>query len=1039
MARKFALALCLAWLMLPVTALGLGLGDMHTESALNEPFEARVILHSDRPAELRDLDVRLASPEAYDRAGILRSDALLNLRFEVRDDVQPPYIAITSRQPIREPFLSLLLEIGHPRGRLQREYTVLLDPPTMMPSERREARAPVTEPRPSAPAPQPERAEREPEPRERWTPPPPPEVAETEPEREPRPAEPVAEPAPERTEPAPRPRPVSPAEPPAPDVPDEYRVRRGDTLWELADRFAADEVATHQMMLAIFERNPEAFRDNINIMHEGAVLRVPSRSQASAYSLAEAAARIERDRLALRGDVPPEPATEVAETEEPRLELVAPGDAEDAEPEAIAPGVSEDIAAMSEAQLREALAAERARVEREREQREALESEVGTLREEVDALEQLIALGVDDIAAFEARLAEMQAEQDAIAEMTFIAEPVDGLAQDIAERQEQLALEAALAEQVTVDEEDVAAVDDDEVEAVAAVDEPAAPTTPVDEPSGGFMDDVTAALNNPMVLGGILGTIALLGLLAFQRRRRAGEQAALDDDDDMEPVEVAPSTNEEEDALFEDDPVDDEDDQQAAGDDADEDDDESDEKRAAADDLEDDPLAGDEDEDSFELPEGDDAASEGDDPASEADFHLSYGMYDEALEAVDRGLADAPDDEELKAKRLEILSAAGKQDEFLEGAREFSETHGTQGGLWAKIADMGRELAPGEALFSDDQESEEDPLLDFGEDSDASGEDEAAGEIDLSAEVESDDASETKAENGEDDADLDFDLSDFDSDDSAVADDDQDDSSKAADTSDDDDDGLAFDLDLDEAKGEEEKTGQSNDEAAADDAGSDDDLSFDMDDSSDSEAEEQKPDDDGYSLDVDDSDDSDLSFDTDDSSADTTDDDAGVSFDEEETAGADVGEEMPPLPDDDDDLEAYDEIQTRIDLARAYIGMDDTEGAQSVLEEVLQEGEERHKKQARDLLAEITGEAPDEKESPASSSSDDDASNDGVDVSGDEPLGEGDDIGTQLDLARAYVDMGDEDGAAKLIEQVLSEGNDEQKREAQALKEKLSS
>ena len=1014
MARKSALALCLAWLMLPATALGLGLGDIHTESALNEPFEARVILHSDRPAELRDLDVRLASREAYERAGIARSDALLNLRFEVRDDVQPPYIAISSRQPIREPFLSLLLEIGHPRGRLQREYTVLLDPPTMMPSERREARAPVSE-QPAPREAEPERAERAPEPRERWTPPPPPEVAET--EREAPPERRVEEAPRERAEPAPRPRPEPRAEPAAPDLPEEYTVRRGDTLWELADRFAADEVATHQMMLAIFERNPEAFRDNINLMHEGAVLRVPSRSQASAYSLAEAGARIERDRLAQRGEEPEAPA-EVAETEEPRLELVAPGEADDdAEPEAVAPGVAEDIAAMSEAELREALAAERVRVEREREQREALESEVGTLREEVEALEQLIALGVDDIAAFEARLAEIQGEQEAIAAMTFVADPAEELAVEMTALLERLAEEAALAE-AAADEEEAVAEDEDEVEAVAAVDEPAAPVTTADDPAGGFMDDVTAALSNPTVLAGLLGTAALLGLLAFRRRRQSEEATALEDDD-HEPVEVAPSTNEEEDALFEDEPR--ADDEMS---DSDEMDDSGDDDSALGSEdeseVDEDPFAGD-DEDGFDLPGDED--SDKDDPASEADFHLSYGMYDEALEAIDRGLADAPDDEELKAKRLEILSAAGKQDEFLEGARDFADTHGKQSSQWASIANMGRELAPGEALFSEDDDSDDsDELLDFGDDSDSSADNDKAGEVDLSAEADDD---ESKADDQDDDGDMDFDLGDFDTDSSDKdTDKDKSDEKSAAD----DDDGLAFDLDMDDDKDEEKREATSS--AAddddynldVDDSGSDDDLSFDMDDSGSDEKAGEASDDEAYSLDDEADAGGDLDFDIDESKSGA--DDA--------FSDVDAGEEIPDLP-GDDDLEEYDEIQTRIDLARAYIGMDDAEGAQSVLEEVLQEGEERHKKQARELLAEITGEAPDEKAGGNGSAGGD------VDVSGEEPLGEGDDIGTQLDLARAYVDMGDEDGASKLIEQVLSEGTDEQKSEAQALKDKLSS
>tara|TARA_R110002110_G_scaffold406421_1_gene626231 strand:- start:23722 stop:25950 length:2229 start_codon:yes stop_codon:yes gene_type:complete len=46
-------------------------------------------------------------------------------------------------------------------------------------------------------------------------------------------------------------------------------------------------------------------------------------------------------------------------------------------------------------------------------------------------------------------------------------------------------------------------------------------------------------------------------------------------------------------------------------------------------------------------------------------------------------------------------------------------------------------------------------------------------------------------------------------------------------------------------------------------------------------------------------------------------------------------------------------------------------------------------------------------------------------------------LSTKLDLARAYLDMGDEDGARQILEEVAAEGNDELKAEANALLERL--
>ncbi len=47
------------------------------------------------------------------------------------------------------------------------------------------------------------------------------------------------------------------------------------------------------------------------------------------------------------------------------------------------------------------------------------------------------------------------------------------------------------------------------------------------------------------------------------------------------------------------------------------------------------------------------------------------------------------------------------------------------------------------------------------------------------------------------------------------------------------------------------------------------------------------------------------------------------------------------------------------------------------------------------------------------------------------------DAATKLDLAKAYQEMGDVEGAREILQEVLHEGDDEQKSEAQALLAKL--
>ena len=69
-------------------------------------------------------------------------------RSAVRRDGQVS-IKVTSNRSVTEPFVTLLVEASWGRGRLLREYTVLLDPPVFMPSQP-EAPAPVTAPQSGA-------------------------------------------------------------------------------------------------------------------------------------------------------------------------------------------------------------------------------------------------------------------------------------------------------------------------------------------------------------------------------------------------------------------------------------------------------------------------------------------------------------------------------------------------------------------------------------------------------------------------------------------------------------------------------------------------------------------------------------------------------------------------------------------------------------------------------------------------------------------------------------------------------------------------
>jgi pilus assembly protein FimV len=89
------------------------------------------------------------------------------------------------------------------------------------------------------------------------------------------------------------------------------------------------------------------------------------------------------------------------------------------------------------------------------------------------------------------------------------------------------------------------------------------------------------------------------------------------------------------------------------------------------------------------------------DPLAEADFHMAYGLYDQAADLIQVASKREPKRRDLKLKLLEIFFVWGNRDRFMELAREMNSTRGdAQPGEWDKILIMGRQLAPEDPLFA---------------------------------------------------------------------------------------------------------------------------------------------------------------------------------------------------------------------------------------------------------------------------------------------------------------------------------------------------
>ncbi|WP_284700104.1 type IV pilus assembly protein FimV, partial [Luteimonas cellulosilyticus] len=282
MPRQLPRLLLIAWLLLVAgPAFALGLGRIEVRSQHGQPLLAEIPIVSSDPAELRQLQARLASPDTFARIGLDPPQGLVsNLQFNVALDPQGrPVIRVTSLEPVQQDTLTFLVEVDWGQGRLVREYSALVAvPDTVAAPAQPSVQAPVvsapttidrtpTLPAPTSPTPA-------------AVPVPTPEpIATDDTAVAPTPAPAAA--------PAPAPAPAAP--PPAGTLPP---VQRGQTLSALAAPLSAQgDISVNQAMVLLLRANPEAFiGGNLNLIREGAVLRVPPQDEWSQYSNAEAAA-----------------------------------------------------------------------------------------------------------------------------------------------------------------------------------------------------------------------------------------------------------------------------------------------------------------------------------------------------------------------------------------------------------------------------------------------------------------------------------------------------------------------------------------------------------------------------------------------------------------------------------------------------------------------------------------------------------------------------------------------------------------------------
>lgn len=273
------------------TAWPLGLGDARVESFIGQPLEMRIALLTAPTDDLESVSARLASAEDFALIGASRAAISGALRFTVLegDDDTSASILVTSRQPMNDPVLRLVVEVNWSSGRMLREYTVFLDPPTV-PSR---APAPVTSARGMRAVPP---AQTEAPEIDRTA-----DTADT--------AAPAPAPAPAESREAPQPATTAAESQPGADQDPSERpgesygpVRNGETLWRVAASYVGQSAMDmNQVMLAIQRRNPQAFvNDNINLLMRGATLDMPTAEEIETVTRQRARELVAQQEAAFR-------------------------------------------------------------------------------------------------------------------------------------------------------------------------------------------------------------------------------------------------------------------------------------------------------------------------------------------------------------------------------------------------------------------------------------------------------------------------------------------------------------------------------------------------------------------------------------------------------------------------------------------------------------------------------------------------------------------------------------------------------------------
>ena len=651
-------------LTLPVSVFALGLGKLTVQSGLGQPLSATIELTSAQKDELDTLRARIADPAVYRDNNVQYPAAMSRARIVVEQTANgAPYLRVTTSQAVNDAFLDLLVELNWATGRVVRDYTFLLDPPSGTETQAVEPTAPI---RAQAGAAAAARAQ----------------AGST---------GAAAAPAARRSAAA------APAEAPSAAA-STYTVKRGDTLSKIAQQTKPADVSLEQMLVALFRSNENAFEDrNMNRLRTGQIVNVPQGDQVAAIAPSEATQvvraqaadwRAYRDRVA--GAAPAADATAPRQSASGRITTAVEDKAGAAQPGRDQLRVSREAGkgAAAGTALAEDLAAKERALSEANSRVAELEKTVRDLQRAVELKNQTMSSLQASAEASKGKGSATPAEAPKVAAATpapaaTAPAPTPAPAPSAAApppaaptaAAPTVAAPTAAAPTVATSPPASPAPEtkapsspppetkapEAKAETKATPPKPAPPKKAPAKPEPSFIDDLFGNTPTWAIGGGALVLLAgIAGIVAARRRKTTRFEDSIISGTDIKTNTVFGSTG------------------------------------GGVVNTGDNSLASDFSREGLGNIDTDEV-----DPIAEAEVYLAYGRDAQAEEILKDALKKDPQRQEIYLKLLEIHSQHNKPSAFETVASELYSVSGGQGEVWQKAMALGRQLDPANPLFTE--------------------------------------------------------------------------------------------------------------------------------------------------------------------------------------------------------------------------------------------------------------------------------------------------------------------------------------------------